>query len=857
MLTRAACCAAAAWVALRASAAFAGDLTADAPAWEQLAPASSPRIVPLAGACCQLGACTERTPDECAQLGGLYFGDGVSCDPNPCVPYGACCNDALGACVANVALPECYGRFVDYADCDAVWPPCGHAPGACCRGDGSCDFVTAEQCATGVLACRGDMNCDGVVNLADIDPFVLALSGASAFQTANPTCHWLNGDCDSDGGVDFGDIDAFAGLLGATCNPTAAPGTWLGPGSRCDVCPIGIPIPPDAVPELEPCGADTNGGCSGGPPAFEPLSIGSTVHGSLFVSASAVDADWYQFIISGAEPKWALWLVTPERAAEIALLQPDALDCAIPIAAALAPAGEPSALEAYLTPGVYYARIQPAYPGDAPCGDQSDYVASLAADNEPKCQASISAGPTCLCKDRTEFWNPHYYPGGGTLKWTVSAGGDRLEIVQPDNTPNGRARGKAISAAVGDATLRVTYTTPQGVMCHGERAITVVDCALSFRASGTWDADNAVAQQKRVGNPQLGAITPGSPEGANAWVKSMEIKGAITPCIAGLPCRYDFRREYRGRSGTIIPNVGFKAASDDSPDNWRGDDSHDNDEDLRLDAPPKCTIFVIDTPGFLVGADCQQAEAGHVLIQCINFREWLNVDIRQCTSHLEWYTSTRIRCNPTNLKWEANNDGQGNQINSGSIMCGTTEPAAPESAFNGEWALAARMIGSERSVDRLAADAILRAAIDAGSLSSADRETIVAELLPLAYREGLQVWSSPLLAIELLAALEADVAADAALDRLLEQFPRPIVRRREMAVTPAADALTRLGAKAAQAIAARAEWMTDEEWSMARVALLAMPSRGEMQAVISAARDVAEPASKARLDEALHAASER
>ncbi len=60
----------------------------------------------------------------------------------------------------------------------------------------------------------GDMNCDGVVNFADIDPFVLALSSPAGYQAAFPTCNIMNGDCNGDGVVNFADIDPFVALLG-------------------------------------------------------------------------------------------------------------------------------------------------------------------------------------------------------------------------------------------------------------------------------------------------------------------------------------------------------------------------------------------------------------------------------------------------------------------------------------------------------------------------------------------------------------------------------------------------------------------------------------------------------------------
>lgn len=60
---------------------------------------------------------------------------------------------------------------------------------------------------------RGDLNCDSVVDFADIDAFVLALSGTAPYQAAYPNCAYSNADCNRDGVVDFADIDAFVARL--------------------------------------------------------------------------------------------------------------------------------------------------------------------------------------------------------------------------------------------------------------------------------------------------------------------------------------------------------------------------------------------------------------------------------------------------------------------------------------------------------------------------------------------------------------------------------------------------------------------------------------------------------------------
>lgn len=67
---------------------------------------------------------------------------------------------------------------------------------------------------TPVALAAGDLNCDGAVTFADIDPFVVALSGQAAYQAAYPDCFWLSADCDGNGVVTFADINSFVARLG-------------------------------------------------------------------------------------------------------------------------------------------------------------------------------------------------------------------------------------------------------------------------------------------------------------------------------------------------------------------------------------------------------------------------------------------------------------------------------------------------------------------------------------------------------------------------------------------------------------------------------------------------------------------
>ena len=62
----------------------------------------------------------------------------------------------------------------------------------------------------------GDANCDGVVNLFDIDPFVLAMSDPSGYEAAYPDCDRMLADTDGDGSVSNFDIDPFVATLVAS-----------------------------------------------------------------------------------------------------------------------------------------------------------------------------------------------------------------------------------------------------------------------------------------------------------------------------------------------------------------------------------------------------------------------------------------------------------------------------------------------------------------------------------------------------------------------------------------------------------------------------------------------------------------
>lgn len=70
--------------------------------------------------------------------------------------------------------------------------------------------VRSPEDAGGLL---GDMNCDGIVSIADIGAFVLAITDPAGYASTFPGCNILNGDINGDSSVGVGDIGGFVCLL--------------------------------------------------------------------------------------------------------------------------------------------------------------------------------------------------------------------------------------------------------------------------------------------------------------------------------------------------------------------------------------------------------------------------------------------------------------------------------------------------------------------------------------------------------------------------------------------------------------------------------------------------------------------
>jgi len=84
------------------------------------------------------------------------------------------------------------------------------------------DYVSCYWARWACTPCLADLNCDGLIDFADINPFVAQLSNFNAWQAEFPGCPPQNGDINGDGTYgqwSFGDINPFVDLLASGQGP--------------------------------------------------------------------------------------------------------------------------------------------------------------------------------------------------------------------------------------------------------------------------------------------------------------------------------------------------------------------------------------------------------------------------------------------------------------------------------------------------------------------------------------------------------------------------------------------------------------------------------------------------------------
>ncbi len=222
------------------------------------------------GACCYPdGSCIEQTEEDCLANGGAFYGDFSLCEPNPCPqPNGACCFQD-GSCI-ELTEEDCAAQggtfYGDFSLCDPN--PCPQPNGACCYQDGSCIEQTEEDCLANGGTFYGDFS------LCDPNPCSQPL-GACCFEDGGCVLY-TEEDCIAQGGTYYGDLSLCDSNpcpqpLGACCveyvctitTEADCDGDWYGPGSTCDPTPCPPPPPVGACCVEYVCTITTEADCAG------------------------------------------------------------------------------------------------------------------------------------------------------------------------------------------------------------------------------------------------------------------------------------------------------------------------------------------------------------------------------------------------------------------------------------------------------------------------------------------------------------------------------------------------------------------------------------------------------------------
>ncbi len=81
-----------------------------------------------------------------------------------------------------------------------------------CDHDGEI-FVIVPDGPSNPCTAVGDLDCDGSTGVADINPFVLALTDPEAYALAHPDCDRFAADCSKDGRITVSDVNCFVKLV--------------------------------------------------------------------------------------------------------------------------------------------------------------------------------------------------------------------------------------------------------------------------------------------------------------------------------------------------------------------------------------------------------------------------------------------------------------------------------------------------------------------------------------------------------------------------------------------------------------------------------------------------------------------
>ncbi len=267
--------------------------------------------------------------------------------------------------------------------------------------------------------------------------------------------------------------------------------------------------PAGAILETETCGQNTNGGCTNTaatppmPPAYQTLTCGQTVFGTLWANNGTRDLDWYQFTLS--TPGIATFSAQSEI--PFVLFFVNIANCSTAQILASTTGESCSATQNlsfdFQVPGTYAAVIAPSVFYGFPCNTFNEYIATLQL---PSVTPVITpSGPTTICANQSLSLQAS---GVGNFQWLqngnpigsnsstftpTSSGIYGVQLTDANNCTTSAQTVEVNINPVDDATFSYVSNT----LCIGSGVVNP-----TFATNGTFTSTPAGL----IINPNTGAI---------------------------------------------------------------------------------------------------------------------------------------------------------------------------------------------------------------------------------------------------------------------------------------------------------------------------------------------------------------
>jgi hypothetical protein len=320
----------------------------------------------VTGACCFADeSCEVMTQQACQAAGGVYMGNDVPCDPNPCItqPGDTCLDPWI---IPSIPFNDT-GYTCDYNnDYDEV-----------CSYTGSTAPDVVYVYTPDVDVCVDITLCNG----SDYDTKLYVYEDICP-DSGNPFA------CNDDECPGYVSELTGLNLVGGSSyyivvdGYSTACGNYIIDMYECPP-PCELTCPEGSSIEAEACGDDTNGGCNMDVPAFEPIACGETVCGTIWAVDGSRDTDWYEVVTS--EPMILTWTVEAEFDMVCGLVEmtnPGSGDCndSTGYLNPYITAGDceqVSIVTDCLPAGTHWIFVSHQTYYDWPCDSNNDYIATL------------------------------------------------------------------------------------------------------------------------------------------------------------------------------------------------------------------------------------------------------------------------------------------------------------------------------------------------------------------------------------------------------------------------------------------------------------------------------------------------